>query len=107
MMTYDQMLSRFGRKKTIDMVVNSKRNGKTGAERDRGIKGRIKFRKCEHGTWVIDNFKQKPCLDCMMVPKETKASDFKEGFNIGLGCYVESRSEEKRAAKSMGLLEAG
>lgn len=106
MMTADQMIQRFGKKKAVDMMVNCPRNGKTGAEKDRGIKGRVRFKMCEHGKWVVENYEPKPCADC--IPEiATKGKDFKPYFNIGLGAFVESRSEEKRYAKKIGLVEAG
>lgn len=102
----NDLIDKVGKKKFMEMVVNSPKNGKTGAEKDRGIKGRRRFRMCEHGTWVIDNYKPKPCIKCIP-EKVTKPKDFKPTFNIGLGCWVESRSDEKRTAKSLGLTEIG
>jgi hypothetical protein len=106
MISAEQMIDKVGKAKFIEMAVNSPRNGKTGAEKDRGIKGRRKFRMCEHGTWVIENYEPKPCVKC--VPEiATKSKDFRAGFNAGLGYWVESRSEEKAVAKSLGLVERG
>jgi len=106
MMTTDQMIQRFGKRGFLELAANSPKNGKTGHEKDRGIKGRRRFKMCEHGVWVIENYEPKKCLKC--IPESwTKPIDFKPGFNIGLGCWVESRSEEKRVAKSLGLVEAG
>lgn len=105
-LTAEQMIQKVGGRKFVEMVVNSPKNGKTGAEKDRGIKGRIRFRRCEHGVWIIDNYEPKSCSSCNQ-EVSTKPRDFKPGFNIGLGCWVESRSEEKQMAKRMGFTEAG
>lgn len=105
MITAEQMIDKVGKKKFVDMVVNSPKNGQTGAEKDRGIKGRRKFRMCEHGTWIIENYEPKPCAKC--IPEvQTKPKDFRAGFNIGLGCWVESRQEERAASRALGLREA-
>lgn len=105
MITSDKMIEKLGKRKFVDMVVNSQKNGKTGAEKDRGIKGRRKFRMCEHGFWIIDNYEPKRCPNCV-TEVQTKTKDFRAGFNIGLGCWVESRQEEKTACKVLGLREA-
>lgn len=105
MISAEQMIEKVGKEKFVEMVTNSPKNGKTGAEKDRGIKGRRKFRMCQHGNWVIENYKPKQCPKC--VPDiQTKPKDFRPGFNIGLGYWVESRQEEKQVAKSLGLREA-
>lgn len=108
MMSAEQIIDKFGKKKFLEMAHNQP-NGRTGAQKDRGIKGRIKFRYCEHGTCLIDNYEpQKPCGKCHDIEEvQTKSKDFRPYFNAGLGYYVESRSEEKRCAKMLGLVEAG
>jgi hypothetical protein len=106
MISAEQMIDKVGKDKFVEMVTHSQKNGQTGAEKDRGIKGRRKFRMCEHGTWVIENYEPRHCSKC--VPEVvTKPKDFRAGFNIGLGYWVESRSEEKAVAKSLGLIERG
>lgn len=101
------MIKRHGKEKFVQIAVNCKRNGKTGAEKQRGIKGRIKYRSCQHGKVLIDNWEPKDhCNDCFG-EVQTKSKDFIPYFNMGLGGWVESRSDEKRAAKRLGLQEAG
>lgn len=107
MKTAEELISRMGKKGFVDFVAKNQKNGKTGAQKDRGIKGRVRHRRCQHGVWIIEDYEPKDCVACLGMPKETKVKDFRPSFNIGLGCYVESRSEEKRIAKSMGLEEAG
>lgn len=105
MITADQMIQKYGKQKFVEIVKNSPKNGRTGAEKERGIKGRVRFRRCEHGVWIIDNYEPKPCSEC--VPESSsKSKEFRPGFNIGLGCWVESRSEEKKIAKRLGMIEA-
>lgn len=107
MMTFDQMCKKMGKRRAIQEAVNCHRNGPTASEKQRGIKGRVRYRLCSHGVWVIDNYIPKYCEGCYGSVKSTKSKEFVPYFNIGLGCYVESRSEEKKVAKSLGLVEAG
>lgn len=106
MISAQDLLNRVGKRKFIEITSRLSPNGKTGHDRSRGIKGRVRFRMCEHGTWIIDNYEPKPCLKCVPV-RATKGKDFRPYFNVGLGHWVESRSEEKKVAKSLGLTEAG
>lgn len=107
MKTYDQLVKSMGKAKALKFMQENRSTEKTGFDKTRGIKGRIRYRCCEHGTWVIDDYKERPCLKCMGVGLYLKRKEFVPYFNVGLGAYVESRSEEKRAAKQMGLTEAG
>lgn len=102
-----EMVQKMGKDAFVRMASQRNTNEKTGAEKDRGIKGRIKFKMCSHRVWVIENYEAKPCAECMGVPRGTKSKDFKPYFNQGLGAFVSSRSDEKRIAKQMGLTEAG
>lgn len=107
MITADEMMNKVGKQKFIEMAVNSQR-GVTGAQiqHKRRFGTNIKHKMCEHGNWVIENYEPKKCKECFE-EVDTKLPDFKPNFNIGLGCWVESRSDEKRAAKRLGLVEAG
>lgn len=107
MMTFDQIVKKYGKKKAVEFVAENRSGEKTGYDKTRGIRGRVRFRRCEHGIWTIDNYQQKPCLKCMGVGINLKPREFKPYFNVGLGAFVESRSEEKRLAKNIGLVEAG
>lgn len=107
MITKHDMMRKLGKRKFKEMVVHSQR-GLTGAEREKLHRwGKAKSRMCEHGIWIIENYEYVGgCKRC--VPESNgKLKDYEPNFNIGLGCWVESRSEEKRIAKSMGLVEAG
>lgn len=106
-MTAGDLIKKFGKKKATEMMVHSPKNGRTGAEKDRGIKGRVRYRLCPHSVWIIENYEIKECYECSNRPRDTKAPDFKPGFNIGLGAWVESRSEERKIAKALRLVEAG
>ena len=107
MMTYEQIVKKMGKKKAVEFITENRSNENTAHEKTRGIRGRVRFRRCEHRVWVIDNYEAKPCLKCMGVGVNLKPKEFKPYFNVGLGAFVESRGEEKRLAKSMGLQEAG
>ena len=107
MIDKQQLIDRLGKQKATEFMVQNHSDQPTGFDKTRGIKGRVKFHKCKHGIWTIDNYEEKPCFDCAMVPKLTKNKDFKPYFNIGLGAFVESRSEEKKLAKSLNYVEAG
>lgn len=108
MIEANKMIQKLGKEKFVETVLRSKDKEKTGAERQRGIKGRIKFRMCEHGTWVIDNYKPKKCKKCHSSEKEVHAvvMHTHEYFNIGTGTYG-TTSEHRAYAKSKGLQEAG
>lgn len=103
------LIKKLGKEKFTEFVVNNRNREKTQADKMRGIKGRIRFRMCEHGVWVISNYKPGPCLNCQINRdnKPTKLLDFKPYFNIGLGCYVESRQDEKAVVKARNLEESG
>lgn len=147
MKTAEELISRMGKKGFVDFVTKNQKNGKTGAQRDRGIKGRVKAKYCSHGVWVMEDYIDRLCVGCHGVSEKDvkihnllmkcyylfpifkdkilkiaesyrvskasiqvsygKLADFRPSFNLGLGCWVESRSEERRIAKSMGLEEAG
>lgn len=102
------ILEKVGKKAFVEMAMQRNTNEKSGAEQDRGIRGRVKWRMCGHGVTIIDNFEftGKCCLVCDG-NRRTKAQEFKPYFNQGLGVFVTSRSHEKQTAKKMGMVEAG
>lgn len=102
-----QLIEKLGKRKAVDFMVNSRSNQPTGFDKTRGIRGRVRWSRCQHGKWVIDNYEPQICEQCQEIPKITKAKDFKPYFNIGLGAFVESRAEERSLAKSKGYQEAG
>jgi hypothetical protein len=104
-MSFEQMCKTMGKAKATRMAVECQGKNRTKAQNERGIKGRVRFRMCDHGTWIIDNYVAKKCVKC--VPSDISRPEFTPYFNAGLGHWVESRSEEKRCAKSLGLVEAG
>lgn len=101
------LIEKLGKRAFVEFCQNNRSNQPSGHDKTRGIKGRIKWSRCEHGAWVIENYEPRVCEACYGKPRSTKARDFKPYFNIGLGAFVESRSEEKRLAKSKGYQEAG
>lgn len=106
MITFSDMITKLGKDKAQQMAVRCPKNYETGADKDRGIRGRVRFRMCECGAKTIEEYEEFPERCTCKKYAQTKAPDFKPTFNIGLGCWVESRSEEKRIAKQMGLREA-
>lgn len=108
MITAPQLIQKMGKEKFVNFVVNKKDREKTGAERDRGIKGRRRHRMCEHGVWVIEDYIQKPCDKCFEVAVEshTVVCHSHEYFNMGTGTYG-TNSEHRKYAKVKGLVEAG
>lgn len=103
-----KLVEKIGKKAFVEMAMQKNTNERTPAEKDRGVRGRVKWNMCEHGVTMIDNFEAtgNHCYTCHGM-RRTKAQEFKPYFNQGLGVMVHSRSEEKRVAKSMGLVEAG
>ena len=70
----------------------------------------IRYKKCEHGVWVIDDYKPRYCPEChreAIRSKPTIGKDFQPYFDMGLGCYVETKQDRKRAMRTQGLEEAG
>lgn len=110
MITAKDMVKKLGKKKFVETVTNSQ-HGQTGADLERARrwgKGKTCMKICQHGKVTIRDFQPtKACEACDSSTAVTKSRDFQPHFNAGLGCWVESRSEEKRVARSMGLLEAG
>lgn len=102
------MIKKLGKEKFVQTVLQKRDKEKTGAEKDRGIKGRRRFRMCQHGFWVIDNYKPKDCPKCDEMQSQAHAviMHSHEYFNIGTGTYG-TNSEHRKYAKSIGLQEAG
>lgn len=112
MKTVDQMIEQYGKKGAMERMVHSEKNGSTGADDERISrwgKGEVLMRICPHNKVVLRDGKEIPdaCGQCRRSTPISKARDYRPNFNIGLGCWVESRSEEKKIAKSLGLREAG
>lgn len=110
MMTFQEMSKRIGKRRAVDVAVHSRAKGPTGFDRTRGIKGRIKFRTCRHGRWVIENYIAKECPDCTASSQTAEVFsvhyDPREYFNIGTGTYG-TTSEHRKYARANGLVEAG
>lgn len=104
-----EMLARMGKKKFIEMASHPK--GETVAQREhrtRWGKGTKLFQICEHHKVTIRGGKlTHECKVCERNYRVTKSIDFQPHFNMGLGCYVESKSEMKRIAKERGMIAIG
>lgn len=100
------MLQKMGKKKFVDFVARNQSGERILDIQKRRRWGRnVKFKKCEHGVWVIDNYKPYFCSKCVEIA--TKPPDFHPHFNVGLGGWVESKSDMKKAAKMKGLIHVG
>ena len=101
-----QLIDRLGKQKAVEFMTQNRSNQPTGHDKTKGIRGRVRWSMCEHGNWVISDYKPTPCLKCVK-RGPAKSREFKPYFNMGLGAYVESRQDEKKLAKKMGLIENG
>ena len=107
MITACDMMEKMGKDAFIKFVGNSRGSGDRQVDVERRKSpGRIKHRQCQHGTWVIENYESRNCPKCH-VSRDTKSRDFEPHFNLGLGCYVESKSEMNRIAKENKMIPIG
>jgi len=94
-----------------DMQKYKKKNADSEFNRTKGIKGRRKFRMCEHGVITINNFELtgKVCEKCNP-PVKGKAfniENMEPFFNIGLGCVTHGTRHAEKIAKERGLTPIG
>ena len=101
-----QIIKKLGKRKAQEFMMRNVSRDPTGFDKYRGIKGRVRFRICEHGNFLIKDYVPGRCDLCSGM-KPTKLKEFKPYFNLGLGAFVESRQDEKRCAKALNLVEAG
>lgn len=105
-----EMLAKMGKKKFVEMATHSQK-GETMAQREKRTrwgKGLKLFQICEHNKVTIRRGKfTHECGVCDKGYRATKSVDFQPHFNMGLGCYVESKSEMKRLAKERGMVAIG
>jgi len=101
------MIEKMGKRKFVEFALRNQTPGQRmlDIQKRRRWGRNVKFRKCEHGVWTIDNYVHKRCPKCYA--SVTKPPDFQPHFNHGLGVYVESRSDLKKAAKLKGLIHVG
>jgi hypothetical protein len=104
------LLQKMGKKKFIEYASKSQK-GETMAKkekRERWGKGKVFTRICEHNKITIRCGKEThACSACDSSTSYTKLRDFEPHFNMGLGCYVESKSEMKQLAKDRGMVNIG
>lgn len=110
MITANDMMAKMGKEKFIEYVGRG-RGSQGSGERQfdverRKSRGRIKHRQCQHGVWVLENYEPKRCGKCIPETR-TKGKDFEPHFNLGLGCFVETRSEMNRIAKENKMIPIG
>ena len=93
-----------------DMQKYKKKNADSEFNRTKGIKGRRKFRMCEHGIVLIDNFEPTGavCSKCYPVRNDAFSMENMEPFfNIGLGCVTYGTRHAEKIAKERGLTPIG
>lgn len=91
-----------------------RRNAETIHSRTEGVRGRVKYRSCQHGTVVIDDYKPtgNRCEECERraplifdrAPAAIKNDPF---FNFGLGCVTENTRQAEKIARQRGLEPMG
>lgn len=101
------LLEKVGPRKFHEIVVNGQR-GKTVKEMSRGIRGRVKYSFCGHGVETINNYEYtgNVCDKCNPEVRTT-GRNFEAHFNVGLGAWVESKSEMNKLAKKKGMIHIG
>ena len=78
-------------------------------DKTRGIKARLKYRMCEHGKVLIDNYEPKDyCSECFGGVKNSfYIPNTEPFFNHGLGCVTHGTRHAEKIAKSRGLEPIG
>ena len=104
-----EMLQKVGRQKFKEIVLKSQRGETMGSRENRRRWGKnVKHRRCEHGTWIIENYKPKNCRKCFKVSSHFISKDVDyTGFNIGLGAFTEGKSDFNKTVKAKGLVHMG
>ena len=106
MRTAHELIATMGKKKFVEFAsAQQKGRRMLEIERRRGLgKGRIFSKYCVHGKQLIRDFEEfETCNKWVEYSGDMKLPDFEPHFNIGLGCYIESKSEMKRVAKQQGM----
>ncbi len=103
MKTFDELVGKYGLKRARECAeIRNPNEPIPGTRRRTKIWSRICPR-CR--TFDISGGKYIGCK-CGGVEKQTKLRDFKPHFNLGLGCYVESKQDEIDVMKKKGLRRA-
>lgn len=102
-----EALQKMGPTKFKEMVMKGQK-GKTMHDRQRGVRGRVKYRQCQHAVWIVDNYVDKVCDKCLEeMGGFEKGREFQPHFNVGLGCWIESKSEMMKVAKKNNMIHIG
>lgn len=103
------IIQKIGKRKFAEMATQQKGRRMLDLEKTRRWgRGKTVFQICQHGKVTIRNCEPtKECRVCLKSTEITKLPDFEPHFNLGLGCYVESKSEMRKAAKQKGLIHIG
>lgn len=102
-----ELKEKMGKEKFIEFATHSQKGERmVDRERRRGYGSRVRYRMCQHGAWVIEDYEPRPCLNCHNY-RSTKFRDFEPHFNIGLGGWVESKRDMMETAKKQKLVWIG
>lgn len=103
------MMAKMGKRKFIEYATHSQRGERMFDKENKRRWGRVKDSMCEHGVWVVENYQVKECGKCpTVVIGQVISRDIDyQGFNIGLGGYIDGRSDFKRTVKEKGLVHIG
>lgn len=109
MIPAEKMIEKMGKSSFAEFATRQKGKRLVDHEKSRRWgRGTVNFRICEHNKVTIRNGREtKECNPCQSSTGVTKTKDFEPHFNLGLGGYVESKSDMNRAAKQAGLIPIG
>lgn len=104
MITSEQLINKLGKRGFNEFAKKNMSKGETQAdiERRAGRGTNIKYRRCEHGVWTIDNYVKKPCEKCNN-SRRTKNREFTPYFNVVTGAFYEAQQEVERDYKARGF----
>lgn len=107
-----ELIKRVGKREFVKMAVNSQKGQRMAdIERSRRWgKGRKYMVICEHDRIIVRKYE--PTNECPSCSRSSNGAfnilpDIEPHFNLGLGCYIESRKDLNRTAKDKGLVQVG
>ena len=110
MITQDQLIEKLGKQGYQDFVLRNRDKSERMIDiESRKPKGRVKFKMCQHGIVIIDDFESKDeCAKCKLAKNDAvSCGEFHPFLSIATGNYYESKSEMKRDYKSHRMQQVG
>ena len=92
------------------LIHDIKKYSKPAPSEHRGIRGRVKYHRCEHGVVSVDEWESTGdvCGECHQQKNRTFfIPNMEPSFNYGLGCVTHGTRDAERIAKSRGLEALG